>query len=269
MGRHRPAEERMSLFPFLSIVICVIGCLTIMLASEALSKIDQKPNTEEVERTAKYRQLQSQLKDSEEELDGRRDSEYAAAFAETIKRAESDLNSLQEEKRSRDQKVSEAEAQTADARAEIDRLKKHIDQTQKEIKQREVLKEELADQAEAKKKPAPPAVAVRPTGTGKNIRPFFVECRDNSIVLHNQKESVPIPITAAASNAEYLATLDKASKTENGIVIFMLRENGIGTYSMASNIAADHGCRNGKIPLIGQGRVDVSSFRRLMEKNDS
>jgi len=269
MARRREAEERLSLFPFLSIVICVIGFLTIMIASEALSKMGEKPDTAALERTAKYKEQLAKLKEIEEELKGRRDVEYASAFEATIKRAEEDLAALQAEKAERDKQIADKENQTADARAEIERLKKHIDSIQKEIEDRKRIEAELTQQAEKKRKPPAAPVAVRPGGTGKNIRPFFVECTDTSILIHNREGSKPIRIADAASNQDFLDLLDKASATENGIVIFLLRENGIGTYGTASNIAADRGTRNGKIPLLGEGKVDVSAFRRVMDKNDS
>ena len=269
MARRREADERLSLFPFLSIVICVIGFLTILIASEALSKIGEKPNPEAVARTAKYREQLAKLKEIEEELKGRRDVEYASAFEATIKRAEEDLATLQAEKAERDKAVAEKEDATADLRAEIERLKQHIESVLKDIEERKKTEVELAEEVEKKRKPPAAPVAVRPGGTGKNIRPFFVECTDTSIVIHGKDGSKPIRIADAAGNQEFLGLLDKASSTENGIVIFLLRENGVGTYWTASNIAADRGCRNGKLPLLGQGKVDVSAFKRLMESKDS
>jgi ATPase subunit of ABC transporter with duplicated ATPase domains len=269
MARRREPEERLSLFPFLSIVICVIGFLTIMIASEALSKMGEKPDTQALERTAKYKEQLAKLKEIEEELKGRRDVEYATAFEATIKRAEEDLAELQAQKAERDQQIAEKEGQTADQRTAIDQLMKHIESIQKDIEERKKTEAELAQEVDKKRKPPAAPVAIRPGGTGKNIRPFFVECTDSSIVLHGREGSKPIRIADASSNQDYLNLLDKAATTENGIVIFLLRENGIGTYSAASNIAADRGTRNGKLPLLGQGKVDVSAFRRVMDKNDS
>ena len=172
MGRRRESEERMSLFPFLSIVICVIGFLTILIASEAISKIGEKPNPEALERTAAYRQQLAKLKEIEEELKGRRDVEYATAFDATIKRAEEDLDTLKEEKAERDKILTDQESATADLRAEIERLKKHIESVLKEIEERKKIEADLEQEVCERKSPA--GSGGRQAGrNGKECSPFL------------------------------------------------------------------------------------------------
>jgi len=45
-------------------------------------------------------------------------------------------------------------------------------------------------------------------------------------------------------------------------VIFLIRDNGLGTYRTARSLADQHAAVHGALPVIGQGRLDLSHFNR-------
>ena len=64
--RRRSAEETVSLFPFLSILACVIGVLTLMITAMALGQMEESgPSEEEIARQGLlYEQLQQRIASS-------------------------------------------------------------------------------------------------------------------------------------------------------------------------------------------------------------
>ena len=56
------------------------------------------------------------------------------------------------------------------------------------------------------------------------------------------------------------------AKQPKGIVIFLVREDALDTYFAAYNIARGRYARAGKLPVIGQGQIDLSVFNELKKK---
>ena len=62
-------EEAVSLFPFLSILACLIGVLTFIITGVAVSQMDQSEDLANVERAEKYGPLIQQIAADKEELE--------------------------------------------------------------------------------------------------------------------------------------------------------------------------------------------------------
>ncbi|MCA9015715.1 MAG: hypothetical protein KDA77_10330, partial [Planctomycetaceae bacterium] len=60
-------EETVSLFPFLSILACVIGVLTLMITAMALSQMDQQDDT--WKRVEEFEKQQKKISEKQEKLD--------------------------------------------------------------------------------------------------------------------------------------------------------------------------------------------------------
>ena len=54
--------------------------------------------------------------------------------------------------------------------------------------------------------------------------------------------------------------LDRVADNDKATIIFLVRDDGLATYELASRIARSRYARNGKLPVIGQGRIDLSLF---------
>ena len=78
---------------------------------------------------------------------------------------------------------------------------------------------------------------------------------------------IAIPRAAMATDLRFIKLLDRVAQQERGTVIFLVRPNGVGNYYHGKNIARTRYCRNGKLPVPGEGALDLSVFRNMLEKN--
>jgi cell division protein FtsB len=83
MARRKASEERVSLFPFMSILACLIGILTMMIAvSLAVNQRKEGMAEEEFERAKENRKIQAEVaKKKEEVTELEQKNKTAAEFA--------------------------------------------------------------------------------------------------------------------------------------------------------------------------------------------
>ncbi len=263
MARRKKEEgETVSLFPFLSILACVIGVLTLMITAMALSGMDS-PEGARAERADVYEQSSEQLVRDRAALETLK---QVTRISDDIFKASQELDRLeQQKKKSEDDEKLKIEllAKLARLREANDALKNDPDATARAAELKTL-------QAELKRRRTPPEeaqVLVQPGGSGTNIVPTFVECTKTGAVLHAGGEPQLIARGALSTNENFLALLDRVSKTDNGTVVFLLRDDAVSTYFTARDVARIRQCRNGKLPLLGHGRVDLSQFNELNKQN--
>jgi hypothetical protein len=99
----------------------------------------------------------------------------------------------------------------------------------------------------------------------------FVECADSGIVLFEGNEPKRVRTADIGVDPDYQSLLQNVSENPKGIIIFLLRENGLGTFYAAKGVADERGVRTGKLPVIGQGNIDLTAVqkkqRRQRERN--
>lgn len=199
------------------------------------------------------------------------------AQAQADKRASDGLRkSIEEAESLRQQSAAELEAlrRTSSARrresleqnkaaellAEAYRLKKAVDQLTADVAR---LKKELEAKRSAlasKVKPVAATVTVRPSGSAKGLRPLFVECTQDSVVLHDAKGAKRVSKAVLKADAGYAALLEQVKSQPGTTVIYLVRSSGAWTFREASALADAAGVRYGKLPLPGQGALDLSLF---------
>ena len=144
--------------------------------------------------------------------------------------------------------------------AEIDLLiaaqtlaKQKLDEKQKE------LEDELAKFEELKKKPK---VLIQPSGGNSKIRPQFVEVRKEGVVIHAVSKSIPIKLADLPKNADYKKVIDyvKAGEDRGRTIVFLIRQDALGTFTRARDVALSGGAGVAKLPLLGEGPVDLAAF---------
>ncbi|MBY0589063.1 hypothetical protein K2X85_17960 [bacterium] len=265
------SDDTVSLFPFLSILVCVIGILTLMIVASSLGDMGKKPDAILVEQTRRFNELKAQLtqnqkavEDLHEKLQG---SELGQARIDSVQKELDRLQEIAKTKLIEQEKFSKS-AELAQLR---DSLKARLEQLNQEQKNRETVTAELEKEIEAKGRPPEATVSIRATGSGRDMVPVFVECSDAGIVLHEGTELKRIRSADIGIDPDFLAMLDKTSKQEKGILIFLLRDNGLATFYAAKGVADERGVRTGRIPVVGQGNIDLSAVmkkqRRQRERN--
>ncbi len=252
-------DDDVSLFPFLSILSCVIGVLTLLITAMAISQMDT-PEISETENfedlkatdskmTVKIKSLESRLQDSNQhavELFQQQDK--LTLLLDQLKKSEAEVKSAQE-------KV-DPQFVKMDLDSKIKDLKAEKQQLDTEYATLEV---ELADRVDKKEG----IVQVRPGGTGVDFQPTFVECRKEGLVLFKSDGTLHnILASQIGSDVVFLSTLDKLSDTPNSVMTFLLREDGVSTYYRARSIARSRYTKNGKLPVLGKGKLDLSLFMK-------
>jgi predicted RNase H-like nuclease (RuvC/YqgF family) len=268
-------DDSVSLFPFLSILACVIGILVLMITAITLGQIGQdtvqaadaaeaaKAEAEAQARIEEYKKLRAALAaDLENAKQLESLVQNAAAVRKNLEEVRAELKTLEAKRAATTSKLEKEELERADKLAEANRLKNQIAALEKQLAP---LAEQIKKlRAELAKRTAPPEAAqvkILPSGSGTDLDATFVECAQASIVLYEEGKETRVPIAQTGSSKEFAALLAGVKAKKNGTVIFLVRPDGVGTYNTARNIARGRGVLNGKLAIAGQGKLDLSLFK--------
>jgi len=265
-------DDDVSLFPFLSIICTVIGVLTLMVAAVTLGQMNQDDVKDVVENAIEMEQLQDKL----------------AAANDEVKKL---MLTIGDEASERLKNHSARQSELVKTRAELEALLKHLaearDQKEEISKvtivipevpegQRESIddiqsqlsgvKERLAllqrDLADRKKPPEEAQVSILPSGSGLSFQPNFIECTAGAIVLHTEDPPRTIRLAAIAADAKFRQLMEKVANDNRQTIVFVLRSDALGTYHMVKTLCDQNNVRHGKLPAVGNGRLDFSHFRK-------
>lgn len=266
MARRQRDNLVVSLFPFLSILACVIGVLTLAITGLAISQLDNKgDNPEEVKRSEEFVAARDKIKNVNANIDDLKQKVTHAqatqgengALQKRLARLEDQKKTLDEKKRS----LAEMEARKAT-------LQKQLDDNQKQLA--DLRNRATATQAkldELTKSPGDPSVTILPGGTGVDLKPTFIECAKTGVVLHDGSGR-KIPTGKLRTDLPFIQLLDSISQQDKGSVVFLVRPDGVSSYYTARSVAISRYCRNGKLPVPGQGPIDLSVFARALNQTN-
>lgn len=262
--RRNSSDDDISLFPFLSIIASVIGVLTMMIATLALAQTD----TPDVAQIEEFEEKTKQLKQADDEIE---------ELQREISVSNSSALQLREQKQTLQITVRELE----ELLAELERVEKELEE-QKAIEvvippvdesmresaadmqsQADALKEEIAQlemELQSRVESSEANVTVLPQGSGLDFIPHFVECAADSVVLHTQDPVKRIRTANLVNDEDFLALLEKVANGARDSIVFLVRSDGLATYRRCKKICDDREIRNGKLPVVGQGRIDLKAF---------
>lgn len=265
MGRRRrDNDDDISLFPFLSIIASVIGVLTMMIATLALAQTD----TPDVAMIEEYEQKEKELNEAEERIE---------QLKIEISKTNSSALKLREQRATLDITISELQ----DLLTELEEVEKKLaEQQDVEIvipvvdaklretaadmeSQADALNEELAQlekELESRTSTSEANVTVLPQGSGLDFKPHFVECAADSIVMHHVNPPKRIRVNDLTTDETFLDLLNLVANGTNDSIVYLVRNDGLNTYNRCKKICDDREIRNGKLPVVGQGRIDLSAF---------
>lgn len=267
MGRRRISDDGgVSLFPFMSILACLIGILTLMISvMTQLNSPDTSGQSEEDIARAKKRTslitIAEGLETELEELEKRVKKERASA---------TQLVKLRDERAKREKRADELAKLKKQSPAELKKAAgKHQQEIASLIKRRAELEKKAKEiQSEIKQRkeaPDPPkSVQVRPGGSGWN-RPsavFFVECDDQGIrLIRKGHKPQRIKTDQIANSAAYKDFLSKIKTVRDPMVLYLIRRTGYSSYRWAAHEAIEEfELRTGKLPLPNDGELDLTLF---------
>ena len=276
MARRRQDDgASVNLFPFLSILVCIIGCLTLIIVVVNLIAMGKGEGRtpEEVERAREYLLIKAEKEEDQKKQDKLKiDIENLIQKSEKTIAARDKLALLKE--------MLDNQEEIDSSREELIAKFNILTQTNKRLvtdheKLLVAIKEKEEEIAKRKLPPEPAKLKVRPTGSSNNVQPHFVEVSDAGIYLHKSlsKEPEAIPIASINQSEEFIKLLDLVSTNSGHSLIFLVRGNdGAATaYNKVYDLVATYNQGRerkaipGKLPLPGEGKVDLSVFSRFLQ----
>jgi len=259
----RRERQTVSLFPFLTILACVIGVLTLMITALALGQMNTRSKDEAIARAEAWLALGKRLKTARAKA-----SDLADRIAQAESRQSSLARALRAARAERDRlqkRLAEGrdlQAALAELLAKAKGLEQRIKDLEAQLAERRRLIQPLEQQLKDRKNVPESEVVIRPGGTGKaaNMNPTFVEVAATGIVIRDGEKQHRVTAADIGKDDAFTKVCEQVAKDRDGIIIFLIRSDGYGTWGRARGIARRRGALTGKLPVIGQGHIDLRLF---------
>jgi hypothetical protein len=269
VSRRKASGDIMSLFPFMSILVCLIGSLTLMITLLMATQANSDQSEETLARYHKYTELEADIAFAQSELASVEELiQDARHLQDQTQKALDEVAAIEKQQHNQLARV-DASSDYAKMLAESNELRKRIADLEQDPEQlqQEIAKVE-AEVARRKAGPEEAVVQIRPGGSGIDIEPTFVECTATGLVVHGAGEPVRIRAADIAQpGGEFFKLLEQVAGTPKGEIVFLVRPDGVGTYNTARGAArtlytANGYAKNGKLPVPSQGNIDLNIFRK-------
>ena len=157
-------------------------------------------------------------------------------------------------------------ASDATLQKQVENMKKEIVAIQRERPPLSKRLQELRDELKKRKEAPKPkeSVVVQPRGVleGGADEIFFVECNSTGIVLLDSGKK-KISTAAIKTSGVYAKYLDRVKKTEDSMVLFLIRKSGNDAFRWAAGTAeVKYKVVIGKLPIPNDGEIDLSRFKK-------
>ncbi|MDA8960805.1 hypothetical protein N9197_02050 [Akkermansiaceae bacterium] len=253
----------------MSILACLIGILTLMISVVIqVQQMKKAGRTEEemalaMKNRTLIKKAEKLLKEGDLKKKELQKEKATVSVMEKIKDRKialtMELEGLNKAK-NKSRSDAELQKQVENMRNEIVAIKEERPPLAKRLKD---LEDELKRREE---KPKPKdSVKVQPRGVlgGAADVIFFVECNSTGIVLlDSQGGQKKISTAAIKTSGGYAKYLDRVKKTEDSMVLFLIRKTGNEAYRWAAGMAElKYKLPIGKLPLPNDGDIDLSLFR--------
>jgi hypothetical protein len=271
--RRGSSGGEVSLFPFLSILACLIGALVLIIVVLVLAQADKADGrtAEEIKMAQDYLRMQKEIEErKKQDVTLKEKVEELKKLQEELKEKEErylklrKLLATSKDVEEQNKQISlQLQKQLDDLLTEIDGLKRQQEETKKEIA---ALLAELKKREVPKDKEVPPVV-VQPSGSGMSAdsKVFFVECSSGSLKILGAWDDQEYRLSATAevvvADVAYNHFLTEVAKIPNSLILFLIRDDGQGAYNNGAGRAeGDYKIRTGKLPIPGRGKLDLAFF---------
>ena len=270
--RRESSGDEVSLFPFLSILACLIGALVMIIVVLVVSQTKKAAgrDPEEVQRAIDAKRIQKELE--ERKQDTTKVQEILAILEKREKEIEEKrqrfiklrkLLDSSKDVQDRNKEISlQLQKELDDLMLEIDGLKKQQVETKKEI---ETLMAEIKKrQIPPDKKPPP--VVVQPSGSGmaEGTKVYFVEASGGGLKIINawgEDYRLSAQAEVVVADAAYTHFLTELAKDPKSLILFLIRDDGAGAFNNGAGRAeSDFNIRVGKLPIPGRGDLKLDMF---------
>ena len=252
----RRSRTTPSLFPFLSVIACIIGALTLILAASAVGQM--ATGAIDLER---YERLEEEI------VVGRRQLAELRSIASEVQELEGAIEGERKTQRELAEQLSlvaagrddsaPLEAELADAESRVARLEIELREADAS---RDGLEQRLAERREALAR-AP--ILVEPSGSGYGLEPHFIECREDGIVLYEGEGAIRkrryIPLRRIQTSPDPRRFLRRVRSREGATAIFLVRPGGVEACRAVQSV--ERAVRNGSLPIPAEGEIRFAPVR--------
>lgn len=273
--RKKDDGASVNLFPFLSILVCIIGCLTLIIVVVNLMAMNkgEGQTSEEVERAREALVLRKEKEEEQKKLE-----EMKLLIEQLILKNKETITAR--DKLARLKEMFDNQEEIDASREELIAKFNILTQTNKKLEKDKLALDEsikLKEEEIAKRKLPPEAakLRVRPSGSSSNVKPHFVEISGAGIYIHKSLSQEPeaIPIASINQSEAFIKLLDTVAGNSSQSLIFLVRGNeaAAGAYAKVNDVVATYNQGKekraipGKLPLPSEGKVDLSVFAKFME----
>ena len=287
----RPPREdsaKISLFPFLSILVCLIGTLALALAASMLSVFDPSEVAEVEEHRNRIEQL--------EELNGK--NKIAKAKIQNMEAMFQEQTALQDSLRDEVRELSESidesqakQKENADQQAKVDELKKLdavllnqiLDIAESEaayLRTIESMRKRLNDlgvqikdiderRTQLAKQQPGDNISILTGGSGRGRKPVFVECTVTSVIIRPSGKRLSVGGNAPgfldylnpSSKSSFGKHLNEIKQKPGTSLVFLIRPGATAMFKRALAEAEKAGVHAGYLPLPSQAPVKIDPER--------
>lgn len=211
--KKKKADLEISLFPFLSILACVIGILTLMITAIVIAQIDPEAVNEKIETALeddeefqkKIEERKKELKDLKEEIEAIKKDPFKKIDPKKKDQLRQQIATVtaQVEKAEKEQKQSKSmQGEVVKMQSALARMMKNLEQAEEEW---ELMKEP--------EKFATMVVKQSGSGAGGDLEPTFIECNDKGIRVYEETgKHFEVPITQIPGHAKLKALIQKVAR---------------------------------------------------------
>jgi len=80
------------------------------------------------------------------------------------------------------------------------------------------------------------------------------------VVMHHLPKPKRIRAGQITTDPDFLKLLETMANSTNGTIVFLIRSDGLNVYRACKKLCDEREIRNGKLPVVGQGKIDLSAF---------
>jgi hypothetical protein len=244
--KHRPEP---SLFPFLSILACVIGALALLITTQAVGQIA----SESID-VDHYEKLETQISEDRRQLAG------LQSLVEEVEALGSELDAERREQSALEEEVGSDAVAAAPLRQRLDQAGKRNSALERELALLTKGARDRASALDTRRAAQDAPLRVRPSGSGVGLSPHFIEARREGLRLYTSTGPVDVPALYIATNADYRNFVRGVAQRRNATVISLLRPGGVPTYELAIKSLRGARFRTAMMPIPGDGPLDLSAF---------
>jgi hypothetical protein len=254
------AAPGMSLFAFLSILACLSGALVVMICILTIFQASSSGK-----RAAAKNPLAEEMMQVQQQLNEFRSVTDQLTTVEELEKRLIVLRDLSQGTETTDQLRVRIQREIENLQVAIANLQNDKPRLQREITR---LKEELAERRIDPKDLKPP---LRVVGGGSGFaigrRLFVVEANSDSVVVHRSREDrFRVAAGTIGADKEYNEFLADVAAHKTHLVLFLVRTDGWNSYVRGAGWAeSQYKLATSKLPIPGQGKVDLSEFERFMK----